>query len=90
MSQNYRNQDDFPLKRTTAAELIAALQKLPPDIPIMVYGYEGGYHDCGFPVADKVKLNVNSEWYYGPHENADFRDDENNIVDVYILKGEKQ
>lgn len=55
----------------TAKELIAHLKKLPPDTRIVVAGYEGGYHDAGIPnVEDRsiLRENVNSEWYYGPHE----------------------
>lgn len=52
----------------TVGELIADLQKFPPDLRVMVTGYEGGYHDAGTPELIKVKLNHYDEWYYGPHD----------------------
>lgn len=55
----------------TAKELIEHLSTLDPETRIFVQGYEGGYEDAQFSgmVAD-MNLNVNSDWYYGPHEIA--------------------
>jgi len=55
----------------TAKELIAHLRKLPPDTRIVKEGDEGGYMDVIAPVIkDRYVLreNVNTSWYYGPHE----------------------
>lgn len=74
----------------TVAQLIAELQKLPPDMRAMVRGYEGGYHDAGNPAVKKIALNVHDAWYYGPHEDGDgyeVRDkpDAFKIVDAVII-----
>lgn len=55
----------------TVAELIDYLKTLQPDRYILTRGYEGGY--CDITTADlrDVELNVNSAWYYGPHDDAD-------------------
>ena len=55
----------------TVAELIAELQKYPPNMRVMGPGYEGGLHDIGGTVEVNVALNINTEWYYGPHEKWD-------------------
>ena len=55
----------------TAKELIAHLRKLPPDTRIVTSGYEGGYTDASIPdIKDRSVLreNVNTSWFYGPHE----------------------
>jgi len=55
----------------TAKELIAHLRKLPPDTRIVTSGYEGGYTDVSIPdIKDRgvLRENVNTSWYYGPHE----------------------
>jgi hypothetical protein len=55
----------------TIAELIKVLELLPDkDTPVIVDGYEGGYHDLvkeGISYLH-LKLNHNEAWYYGPHE----------------------
>ena len=56
----------------TAKELIEALQTLDPETMIFTKGYEGGLEDAIFDgKIIHVTLNVNYEWYYGPHEKAD-------------------
>jgi len=52
----------------TVQELINQLQTFPEDMPVVVWGYEGGCDDVGTLEEVKVDLNVNSEWYYGKHE----------------------
>lgn len=58
-------------KPKTVAELIAELQQYPQDMRVMCPGYEGGFHDCGGAITHNVALNINEEWYYGPHETWD-------------------
>ena len=56
----------------TVKELIEQLQKLDPDIHVMTGGYEGGYRDVNYGGGfTDVALNVHTQWYYGPHEEAD-------------------
>ena len=51
--------------------LIEELQKYPDDLQVMKAGYEGGYKDVVTPVEkENILLNVNTEWYYGPHEDG--------------------
>ena len=54
-------------------ELIEHLQKLDPDKRVIVYGYEGGFHDIEGLQLLPIKLNENNSWYYGPHEQIDAR-----------------
>ena len=70
-------------KPFTVAELIEELRKLPAEMRVMVRGYEGGYHDCQTPAIEPIKLNVNSEWYYGPHDTPS--DHESSDVKAAIL-----
>lgn len=56
----------------TIALLIAELSIYPQDMRVMVRGYEGGYSDCPAPITKRVDLNVNAEWYYGPHEDSGY------------------
>jgi hypothetical protein len=53
----------------TVKELIEKLQAVDPDLVVLTPGYEGGYEDVVFSehVRDFNK-NINTEWYYGPHE----------------------
>lgn len=52
----------------TVKELIAQLSELDPELNVFVPGYEGGFHHA-FPSEVKTFcLNVNTEWYYGPHD----------------------
>ena len=55
-------------KPKTVAELIAELEQYPKTMRVMVNGYEGGFHDVGEATTINVALNINTEWYYGPHE----------------------
>lgn len=51
-------------------ELIEKLQACPQDLRVITNGYEGGFVDIdtvGEPRT--IALNVNKEWYYGPHED---------------------
>ena len=53
----------------TAAELIAELQKLPPDAHVVVRGYESGVEEIQGIEEKRVRLNANlGTWYYGRHE----------------------
>lgn len=58
----------------TAAELIEQLQKLPPEIRVLVEGYEDGYDDIDEIKHLGVKLNYHEHWYYGAHEKSDDAD----------------
>jgi hypothetical protein len=55
----------------TVNELIKLLQTYPGNIRVVAAGYEGGYNDVQDLEPIGLKLNVNEEWYYGPHERPD-------------------
>jgi len=55
----------------TVEQLISELQTLPPNLLVLVDGYEGGFCDIDSLKTMKVELNFHSEDYYGPHEETD-------------------
>ena len=57
----------------TVQELIDKLSLLPRDHIIIRPGYEGGVAEATDISSHKIKLHVNPEWYYGPHEVVPFR-----------------
>lgn len=56
----------------TVGELIRILETHPPDLRVMVDGYEGGVDDleARLLLACDVRLDVHSDWWYGRHEGA--------------------
>ena len=57
----------------TVQELIDKLSALPRDQIVVRNGYEGGVAEVTEITSKKIKLHVNPEWYYGPHEIVPFR-----------------
>lgn len=56
----------------TVKELIDKLSELPQDLRVLVSGYEGGYRDLENVGGESIfAADVNSAWYYGPHEEVD-------------------
>ena len=49
-------------------ELIEEIQKLDPEKMVVTAGYEGGYDEIDGACEIRLKLNVNTAWYYGKHE----------------------
>jgi hypothetical protein len=56
----------------TVQELIDKLSELPRDQIVVRVGYEGGVAEVTELTPKKIKLHVNPEWYYGPHEIVPF------------------
>ena len=50
--------------------LIKRLEKLDGSLPVIVDGYEGGVDDVTKIKKVKMVRNVNTEWYYGKHEEV--------------------
>lgn len=50
--------------------LIEHLKTLDPESFVMVSGYEGGYRFAHAGQENQYVLNVHTEWYFGPHEDA--------------------
>jgi hypothetical protein len=51
----------------TVQELCDRLSKFPPDTPVVVKGYEGGFNDVNEIELLEMQLNVNTIWFYGAH-----------------------
>ena len=49
-------------------QLIAKLSTFPQSRRVVIHGYEGGVCDVHEVTEQTIALNVNKEWYYGPHE----------------------
>jgi len=49
-------------------ELIEILIDFPPDMRVVVDGYEGGYNDVTNIKQISIHLNIHPEWFYGAHE----------------------
>lgn len=66
----------------TVQELIAKLQQFEPSKRVIIPGYEGGYNDITTVENEPICLNVNSAWYYGPHDRPN---EENSANEMAIL-----
>ena len=53
------------------AELKELLNEYPDTARVVVDGYEGGVNDITGAELIKIKLNANTEWYYGKHERVE-------------------
>ena len=51
-------------------ELIKLLEKEDPEMRVVLAGYEGGLNDVYKLEKLKIRLDANSEWYYGTHEEV--------------------
>ena len=71
----------------TVLELIKILESKNPSSRVVVSGYEDGLSDIGNVRDIALKINVNSEDYYGPHEEVDSGEDEKAI---YIARANNQ
>lgn len=62
----------------TVKELIEKLKELDGELQVYRNGYEGGYTPVDY-ISDprEFLLDVNTEWYYGEHEEVDSRYDDN-------------
>jgi len=49
-------------------ELIEQLSKLDPEVVVVKAGYEGGVAQITGTGPCIIALDINNEWYYGPHE----------------------
>jgi hypothetical protein len=53
------------------SELIEKLKKLPPDMRIVIAGYESGFNDIQELKSLVINLDKKDEWYYGAHEESE-------------------
>jgi hypothetical protein len=63
----------------TVAELIESLKHVDQTLTVVRAGYEGGYVDVSGFRKINLRRDVNSEWYYGPHE-----EEEEGIEHLYL------
>lgn len=54
----------------TVNELIAALQGYPPDVRVIVLGYENGYDDITLVKQIAIMPEEKPEWYKGRYDDA--------------------
>ena len=55
----------------TIQELCDRLSQFPPDTPVVVKGYEGGFNYVNKIEPLEMQLNVNPIWFYGSHGTND-------------------
>ena len=57
----------------TVSELVKFLGDYPAELRVVVTGYEDGYDDVdpGRISVQEIRLDVNTEWYYGRHGSAE-------------------
>ncbi len=72
----------------TVAELIELLKQQDPGTPVVVAGYEGGYHDISLARLVRMIPDANKQWYYGAHEEADETGEQ--VVTALLLFGKNQ
>jgi len=60
--------------------LIEELQKYDPEKLVVISGYEGGHAEVTSASEIRLKLDVNTAWYYGPHE--EHKDGECHAVNI--------
>lgn len=58
------------LEPMTAGDLVNMLKKLPPDLPVLLNGYEGGYYHLAHVCEPETFVKHYTEWYYGPYEKV--------------------
>ncbi|WP_254564083.1 hypothetical protein [Oscillatoria sp. HE19RPO] len=76
-------------------ELINILSQFDPETRVVVAGYEGGFNDITEIHPQRLRLNVNPEWYYGSHglaEDEEIRKlwPDAPVVEAVSLMGENQ
>lgn len=57
----------------TVKEMIEALQKLDPDTPVLVRGYESGFDEAGPPEELTVVKVIHDKYYDGRFQEAPAR-----------------
>ena len=72
----------------TVKQLIKELQKYNQDYRVCVPGYEGGYRDITKQQIDEcdIVLDVNKDWWFGPHEELVSYLRQNEKLDIKKVK----
>lgn len=56
----------------TVGDLVNLLKKLPPDLPVLLNGYEGGYYNLAHVCEPETFVQHYDAWYYGPYEKVSY------------------
>ncbi len=67
-----------------AKELIQLLQRVPPEMTIVIRGYEEGYNDIRKLKHIKIKIDPKAKWYYGEY----LKSQEPDAIEAIELFGE--
>lgn len=70
----------------TVQELTQCLSKLPPDMLVVVDGYEDGFDNVVKAETIRLTLNANDEWYYGRHK----QNEKENTPEAVLIKGDRR
>lgn len=71
----------------TIKELIAQLQQYPSTHRVIINGYEGGFNDVAIVQPKRIALDVNTDLYYGDHEEFDSSEhDPSQLTHAILLK----
>lgn len=68
----------------TVSDLIEWLQEYPPEMRVVVCGYEGGFNDINDVEEVNIAENVNCSPYFGEHDYADAK---HPVVRALVLGG---
>ena len=72
----------------TTGELIRLLAQYPPDMRVVVNGYEDGYDDLSPTQVSTVKITLNTgkHRWEGKHGDPDGRNDADDVVEALALQ----
>ena len=68
------------------SKLIDKLSQFPPEMPVLVSGYEDGYNKVKDTTKVKVRKYKDEAWYFGSYEDAD----NGKGFEAVFLMGEKE
>jgi len=74
----------------TAGELIAQLQNLPSDTPVLVEGYETGFDEAESLMLQKVIRYRRAQAWDGEYQSPDrFSVSETAVIEAAVIKGRR-
>jgi hypothetical protein len=73
----------------TIKQLIEKLKQYPPDMRVIISGYEDGYNDISNIEEKEIAIDIISDWYNGQHVDSDdqyrLEEIENPIIEKALL-----
>lgn len=74
----------------TAEELIARLEALPPDTPVLVEGYETGFDDIVEFTSEQVVRYRHAQEWDGEYQTLDrFSSQETGVLQAAVIRGRR-